>query len=300
MHVHRGERQRDERSARGRAALLGQLDALDDRALRRLVAGVGLRGLDLVDRVHPVGHLAEDGVLAVEPGRGVGRDDEELGAVGVRAGVGHGERAAADLVVVDLVLERVAGAARAGAGRVTALDHEVLDHAVEDHAVVEAVTGQLAEVLDGLRGVVVEELDADVAVARLQDSRAHLPATSSWMGTSRTRFPLTFATTSSARSCGTSTKLKRWSMRTFCTSSPSSSVLSTIASTTSLGSRPEFRPAPTSSFVRAPWSGARRGLVWRGRRACSSSSRGASTSTGGTLTCGRSPLADHGRMSVFA
>ena len=36
-----------------------------------------------------------------------------------------------DLVVVELVLERVAGAARAGAGRVAALDHEVGDDAVE-------------------------------------------------------------------------------------------------------------------------------------------------------------------------
>src|SRR3954454_5129449 len=189
-------------------ALLRQLDALDHRVLRRLVARVGLRSLDRVDRVHTVRHLPEDRVLAVEPRRLGGRDDEELRAVRVRAGVRHRERAADDLVVVDLVLERVAGAARAGAGRVTPLDHEVLDHAVEDHAVVEAVAGEFAEVLDGLRGVVVEELDADVAVARLQDSRAHLPATSSWMGTSRTRFPLTFATTSSARSCGTSTKLK--------------------------------------------------------------------------------------------
>ena len=74
-------------------------------------------------------------------------------------GVGHRQRAADDLVVVELVLERVAGAAGAGALRAAALDHEVLDHAVEDQPVVEAVAGELAEVLDRLRRVVVEELD---------------------------------------------------------------------------------------------------------------------------------------------
>ena len=36
--------------------------------------------------------LAEDDVAAVEPGAG-DRGDEELGAVGVGAGVGHGEEA---------------------------------------------------------------------------------------------------------------------------------------------------------------------------------------------------------------
>src|SRR3546814_8872939 len=71
--------------------------------------------LDLVDRLQALDHLAEHGVLAVQPGGGdVG--DEELAAVGVRAGVGHRQHAAlvAD-AVVGLVLEAVAGAAAAGA-----------------------------------------------------------------------------------------------------------------------------------------------------------------------------------------
>src|SRR5688572_2689368 len=72
--------------------------------------------LDRVDDVLAAAHLAEDRVLAVEP---VGRDvgDEELAAVGVRAGVGHAE--AADLVLgltgADLVGELVPRAAAAGA-----------------------------------------------------------------------------------------------------------------------------------------------------------------------------------------
>ena len=81
-------------------------------------------------------------------------------------GVGHRQRAADDLVVVELVLELVARAAGAGAGRVAALDHEVLDDPVEDHAVVEALAGELLEVRDGLRRVLVEELERDGAFAR--------------------------------------------------------------------------------------------------------------------------------------
>ena len=74
----------------------------------------------------PVGHLPEDGVLAVQPvGDHVG--DEELAPVGVRAGIGHGK--GPDLVLVgvalDFVLEPVAGAAAAAAFRIAALDHEV-------------------------------------------------------------------------------------------------------------------------------------------------------------------------------
>src|SRR4051794_41961879 len=59
--------------------------ALDPRVLARPVAGVARELGDPVHDVHPGGHAAEDGVLAVEPRRGLGRDDEELAAVRVRA-----------------------------------------------------------------------------------------------------------------------------------------------------------------------------------------------------------------------
>ena len=77
---------------------------------------------------------AEHRVLAVQPRARVGGDDEELRAVRVRPGVGHRQRAADDLVRVDLVLERVPGPAGARSLRTAALDHEVLDHAVEGRA----------------------------------------------------------------------------------------------------------------------------------------------------------------------
>ena len=88
-----------------------ELDALDALILDRAVPGAGGRALDGVDRLHPARDLAEHGVLAVEPRRRSGGDDEELRAVRVRAGVGHRQGAADDLVLVELVLERVAGAA---------------------------------------------------------------------------------------------------------------------------------------------------------------------------------------------
>src|SRR5438105_5565004 len=87
-----------------------ELDRLDHRRLRGPIAGACREALDRVDGLHAGADAAEDGVLAVEPRGAIGGDDEELRAVGVGAGVGHRERAADDLVLVDLVLERVSGA----------------------------------------------------------------------------------------------------------------------------------------------------------------------------------------------
>jgi hypothetical protein len=119
-------------------------------------------------------------VLAGQPGGG-GLGDEELRAVGVGPGVGHGQVAGPVEAAraAHLVLELVAGAAPAGPERVAALDHEVGDDPVEDRALVERAVllgpgprvtpdplagGQADEVLDGLGGGVREQADADVAL----------------------------------------------------------------------------------------------------------------------------------------
>src|SRR5690606_22174565 len=121
-------------------------DAVDHDVFDRLVTGILLHGLDLLDdglRLL-VFDLAEDGVLALEPGGGDGRD-EELRTVRstahLDAGIGHGENVWLGEVQlrVDLVVKLVAGATGALPERVAALDHEVVDDAVEDHAVVQRV-----------------------------------------------------------------------------------------------------------------------------------------------------------------
>src|SRR5580704_13328145 len=83
--------------------------------------------------------FAEDGVLAGEP-IGGRNGDEELAAVGVRSGVGHGQLAG-DIELVrralGLILEAIAGSAHAGAGGIAALDHEVGNNAMKDGSVEE-------------------------------------------------------------------------------------------------------------------------------------------------------------------
>ena len=164
-----------------------------------------------------VGDLAEDGVLAVEV-RGRPDGDEELRAVGVRAGVRHREqvRPVEGQLRVELVGELVARPAVTLAQRVAALDHESGDDAVEHRAVVERVAGlgargrvgpflaargQVGEVLHRLRGVVAEQLQADVAGGRVQGGdlrRGHEGG--SWRGRGRSRVRTFHPATAAVRS----------------------------------------------------------------------------------------------------
>jgi hypothetical protein len=153
-------------------AALGDLDCLG-----RLVArGLG-HVLDLVDDLEALEHLAEDNVLAVEPGSD-GGGDEELGAVGVLAGVGHACRTyishvllltcpmvsqltqevllgvlQLEVLVGKLVAVDALAASAIALGEVTTLDHELLDDTVEVGALVaEALLAgsKGTEVLGGL------------------------------------------------------------------------------------------------------------------------------------------------------
>src|SRR5215211_2719869 len=152
-------------------------DALQAQLLDGAVGRVAVDGGDGVDHVHALDDLAEDRVLAVQPGRG-GLGDEELGAVGVGPGVGHGQVPGPVEAVgaVDLVLELVAGAAAAVPERVATLDHEVGDDPVEHGPLVQRPLllgaggrvapglgsgGQADEVLDRLGGGVGEQADPD-------------------------------------------------------------------------------------------------------------------------------------------
>ena len=116
---------------------------------RTVVATRRHRG-DLVDDLagRLVGDLAEDRVLAVQVrGRAprVMKNCEPLVPLAhALAGVRHRQQVGLveDQLGVDLVVERVAGAAGAGAQRAAALDHEAVDDPVEAEAVVELAGGR--------------------------------------------------------------------------------------------------------------------------------------------------------------
>ena len=113
-------------------------------------------------------NLAEHRVLAVQP---VGLDvgDEELAAIGVGAGIGHGQHATLMLhTVVGFVLEAVARAAATGAFRAAALDHEIGNHAVEAEAVIEAALGQVDEIGHGQRGLLRVQFNLDGAAGSIE------------------------------------------------------------------------------------------------------------------------------------
>jgi hypothetical protein len=156
---------------------LGELSAVSD--LDHLGGGAvaGAHLLDGLDDVHALDDLAEDDVLAVEP-RGRDGADEELGAVGVGPGVGHGEHTgggvlAHELLVGELLAVDGLAAGAVPAGEVAALAHELGDDAVEGGAlVVERLPGlahallaraQRAEVLRGLGHLVGVQLHHDPA-----------------------------------------------------------------------------------------------------------------------------------------
>jgi len=156
-----------------------KLAALDDLdRLDRLVARCLGHVLDLLDDLVALEHFAEDDMLAVQP-RSDGGGDEELGAVGVLAGVGHaccrlcvsdmlGSICATvpqrtqktllgvlqlEVLVGELVAVDALAASAVALGEVTTLDHELFDNAVEVGALVaEALLAgsKGTEVLSGL------------------------------------------------------------------------------------------------------------------------------------------------------
>ena len=157
----RGRRRTGPRRGRRAQRLDGDGDRGDRHRLERVLAGVGLHGVDLVHDVHALGDLAEDRVRLRE--LVVVGHDEELAAVGVRPRVRHGQRPALVLqIVVELVGERVARSAEALPGRVPALDdRRVLGHAVERQPVEEALLGQEVPAVDGAGCLVDEQIGLD-------------------------------------------------------------------------------------------------------------------------------------------
>ena len=147
----------------------------------RLAARSYRDAADLLYDVHTLDHFPEHGVLAREMGR-VCQVDEKLRAVGVGAGIGHGERASDRSLRAELIFELVSRAAGAGALRAPALEHEVLNNPVKNETVVKRplyflaslridkiapAFGQLDEIFYRCGRLVAEELHIDIPVVGL-------------------------------------------------------------------------------------------------------------------------------------
>lgn len=117
---------------------------------------------DLVNDFQSFIHLTKTGVVAVEVfGVVAVVADEELGAAGVAARVGHGKYAAVMVLVIagEFAVDFVARPPRAVAVGAAALDHEVGYDAVKGEAIIKALVREVDEVLDGVGSVFLEEPD---------------------------------------------------------------------------------------------------------------------------------------------
>jgi hypothetical protein len=155
-----------------------QLTAVDDGGLLVELDGTtartsSLKGLDDIKGLL-VSDLTEDNVASVEP-RGNDGGDEELGAVGVGAGVGHGEQTGlvvlqGEVLVGELLTVDGLATSAVATGEVTTLKHEVRDDSVEGRALVAETllaSAESTEVLGGLGDLFVEEVEVDAATLLL-------------------------------------------------------------------------------------------------------------------------------------
>jgi len=144
----------------------------DDHVLQRLIWTVSRGSFDPHDQVHALEDFAEDGVLAIQP-RGENSGNEELGPVGVLAGICHRQEACFGVLqdkvfVVKLAAVDGEGAAAIAVGDVSSLDQEVLDDPVEQAALVAFAFVALlrwksGKVLNSFRSYCAKESNDDAA-----------------------------------------------------------------------------------------------------------------------------------------
>jgi len=138
-------------------------------------AGLRANGLNLLHDIHTVNNGAKDAVLAVQPG-GLNSAQEELGSVGVRSGVGHGQDTGSSVLQSEVLVGELGSidgftAGSVSRGEVATLAHKIGDNSVEGGSLeVEGLsrsTGSLlasaqgTEVLGGLRDDVSSQLHSD-------------------------------------------------------------------------------------------------------------------------------------------
>ncbi len=101
-----------------------------------------------------LGDVAEDAMLAIQPG-GLDGAQEELRAVGVWAGVSHGENTGASVLQVEVLISELVTvdgftASAVAASEITTLAHEILDDTMEGGALeVQRLAGAALALLAG-------------------------------------------------------------------------------------------------------------------------------------------------------
>lgn len=113
-----------------------ELSAVGDDDLLGGLAGLRANSLDGLDDIQALNNLAEDNVLAVQPGAGDSAN-EELGSVGVGASVSHGKDTSASVLVDEVLISELStvdglSTDTTSMSEVTTLEHELGDNSVED------------------------------------------------------------------------------------------------------------------------------------------------------------------------
>jgi hypothetical protein len=127
---------------------------------------------DRIDHFEPADDFPENGVLSVQ--MGLRRmSDEELAAVGIGAGIGHGDHPALmpERISGYLILEPVSGATPSSPGRVPTLDHEIADDPVKGNAIIKILPGQEDKIVYGPGSVGGGQFHFDDTSGSVDDGR---------------------------------------------------------------------------------------------------------------------------------
>ena len=142
------------------------------------ITGAGCAFLDFFHSFVAFHNLTKDRVAVVQPGS-EGRGYEKLTAVGVGAGIGHGQnaffgKAEAGIEFVLKFATPEGLPTSAGACGIATLNHEIRNDPVENNAVIIALFDQSAEVFHSFRGLIRKQTNANTALIGFQNSESFL------------------------------------------------------------------------------------------------------------------------------
>lgn len=111
---------------------------------------------DFIQDIKTFGQMPKNDIILSQ--RISGMHDEELRAIGIGSGIGHGDRAARIIAGKRFIVKLIARAAGAVTFRIAALDHEILDDAMENGAVIKIFLCQPDKIIHGdRRGIVIQK-----------------------------------------------------------------------------------------------------------------------------------------------